>query len=143
MMEAMAQRENLSQQFHSSFARGISESWEEVFSKLDTNGDGCIDYGEFLSAACNKQKLINQANLWAAFNILDMNGDGMIDTDEIAKRFTYSNLKEMTDQMDPERDEEFWLKLIDEFDDDGDGKISFEEFESNMIRMVEDAQARR
>ena len=67
----------------------------------------------------------------------------MIDTSEIAKRFTYSNLKEMTDQMDPGRDEEFWLKLIDEFDDDGDGKISFEEFESNMIRMVEDAQNRR
>ena len=45
--------------------------------------------------------------------------------------------------MDPEKDEEFWLKLIDEFDNDGDGKISFEEFESNMIGMVEDSQNRR
>ena len=45
--------------------------------------------------------------------------------------------------MNPNRDEEFWLKLIDEFDDDGDGKISFDEFENNMIRMVEDAQNRR
>ena len=41
--------------------------------------------------------------------------------------------------MDPERGEEFWLKQISDFDDDGDGMISFEEFESGMIRMVEDS----
>ena len=45
--------------------------------------------------------------------------------------------------MNPERDEEYFLKLIEEFDDDGDGKINFEEFKNNMIRMVEDAQNRR
>ena len=67
----------------------------------------------------------------------------MITTDEIAQRFTYSNFKEMTDKMEPEKDEEFWLKLIADFDDSGDGKISFDEFESNMIRMVEDSLNRR
>ena len=45
--------------------------------------------------------------------------------------------------MDPERGEEFWLKQISDFDDDGDGMISFDEFESNMIRMVEDSLNRR
>ena len=45
--------------------------------------------------------------------------------------------------MEPEKDEEFWLKLIADFDDDGDGKISFDEFESKMIRMVEDSLNRR
>ena len=59
---------------------------------MDYNGDGHISYQEFLSAACNKQKLINEKNLQAAFKILDDNSDGLIDKDEIAKRFTYSNL---------------------------------------------------
>ena len=63
----------------------------------------------------------------------------MISTDEIAQRFTYCNFKEILDQINPERGEEFWLKQISDFDDDGDGMISFDEFEIGMIRMVEDS----
>ena len=97
MIVAMAAKDNQGHQFNSSFARSYGQSWEEIFDKLDTNRDGTIDYQEFLSAACDKQKLTNSENLWAAFKMLDLNGDGLISTDEIAQRFTYSNLKDMTD----------------------------------------------
>lgn len=45
---------------------------------MDTNNDGRIDYGEFITAMTNKDRLLNEENLRIAFDIFDLNKDGFI-----------------------------------------------------------------
>lgn len=37
-----------------------SSDWSQLIEQLDTNNDGKIDYGEFIGAAINKQKLLSK-----------------------------------------------------------------------------------
>ena len=48
-----------------------TSDWSELIEQLDTNGDGKIDYGEFITAAVNRQKLLNEQNLDVAFKLFD------------------------------------------------------------------------
>ena len=67
--------------FYSSY--GKDPDWKSVISAVDSNGDGLIDYDEFMTAAANRAKLLNKENLKAAFKVLDANGDGKITPDEL------------------------------------------------------------
>ena len=49
----------------------------------DVNGDGHIDYAEFVSAAIDTTKLLSEPNLETAFKIFDTNGDGSISRAEL------------------------------------------------------------
>ena len=49
----------------------------------DIDGDGQIDYTEFLTAAMDKTKLLTQANLKRAFNLLDTDGNGYASRSDI------------------------------------------------------------
>ena len=49
----------------------------------DFDGDGRINYDEFMTAAYNRQKLLNQENLTQAFISLDRNSDGTISRSEL------------------------------------------------------------
>ena len=44
----------------------------------DLNGDGRIDFQEFIQAAINHKSLLNKANIEAIFNMFDSNHDGSI-----------------------------------------------------------------
>ena len=58
---------------------GKDPDWATVIHAIDANKDGQIDYDEFITAAANRAKLLNEDNLKAAFRSLDTNGDGTID----------------------------------------------------------------
>ena len=49
---------------------------ERLFVLIDTDGDGKIDYTDFVCAACNRELLLSKDNLEAAFKIFDSNGNG-------------------------------------------------------------------
>ena len=55
--------------------------------QLDTNRDGKIDYGEFITAAVNRTKLLNEENLRIAFTLFDKDGNGSISKDELKAVF--------------------------------------------------------
>lgn len=52
------------------------QDWNEILESIDANGDGNIDFTEFISAAYNRQKLLNAENIEIAFNLFDLDGDG-------------------------------------------------------------------
>jgi calcium-dependent protein kinase len=58
-----------------------------LFANLDANGDGKIDYNEFIAAAVEKTVLVSNANLRAVFNTIDKDGNGEISKEELKEVF--------------------------------------------------------
>ncbi len=88
------------------------------------DGNGVIDYNEFLTCAINKDKILSQENLEYCFNAFDLDGSGSITLDEITKIFKSS--KSSGEEL------ESFKKILNESDANGDGEISFEEFKDIM-----------
>jgi calcium-dependent protein kinase len=98
------------------------EDVEKMFRAVDSDNSGFIDYSEFVVAAMNEQALTTKDKLQAAFKMFDKDGSGVISADEIKEVLGFGgNLdKEAIDMI---------MKQVDE---NGDGQISFEEFECMM-----------
>ena len=60
---------------------------EQMLRATDTNGDGRIDYTEFVAAALEKSVLLSTNNLKNTFRLFDQNGDGTISKDELKNVF--------------------------------------------------------
>ena len=112
---------------------GKEADWEKVINSIDTNNDGLVDYDEFMTAASNRVKLLNDQNLRNAFDVLDSGGDGYISADELQGAFMRGNIKYDLPSQGILFNEKYWKKLLDEMDTDKDGQISFEEFKTYML----------
>ena len=97
---------------------------------FDEDGGGSVDFREFiLGLSAFSSKGNKEEKLRFAFKVYDMDRDGYISNGElflVLKMMVGQNLKETQLQQIVD-------KTIMEADQDGDGRISFEEFE----RMVE------
>lgn len=91
---------------------------------MDLDGNGFIDYSEFLTATINRDKIMSKQNLDLAFKTFDKDGSGKISLDEIMQIFQSSSNK-----VD---DKSLFESLIKEADQNGDGEISFDEFKNLM-----------
>ena len=54
-----------------------------MFKDMDTDGNGTIEYSEFVAATMKFTKEKQRTHLRKAFDSFDLNGDGFIDRDEI------------------------------------------------------------
>lgn len=110
------------------FANTSEDDWEEILVTMDANGDGKIDFPEFVAAAYDRQKLLNKKNIKIAFAMFDIDGDGFISKEEFQQVLGTVNpnsdaLKEMLEQ---------WTQVLKDVDTDGDGQLSIDEFEKAM-----------
>ena len=93
-----------------------------MFAQVDADGNGEIDYSEFVVATMNEKNLISNNKLQTAFKMFDKDGGGSISTDEIKQVLSFGqNL-----------DEKVVNQIIEQVDANGDGEISFEEFAEMM-----------
>ena len=122
----------LGDKFGSIMGRAVKP--RELFSILDQNNDGKVSYAEFLAGATDKAQLLNEERLKMAFNVLDMDGNGMVSSQELRWRFT-SGSNENIAQLNV--NEDFWEKMVQDLDSDGDGNITYEEFRVNMAKVLE------
>lgn len=60
---------------------------EEMLRGADLDGDGKVDYTEFIAAAFRKDLLLSGENLQRAFRMFDADGDGTISKEELKKVF--------------------------------------------------------
>ena len=67
------------------------EDWDNMVMAMDTNGDGRIDYTEFITAAFNREMLLSKQNLGVTFKIFDADGNGSISLDELKAVFARGN----------------------------------------------------
>ena len=64
-----------------------SKDYIELMKSMDTDGNGIIDYTEFITAAIDKAAVLNVENLTAAFKLLDTDNSGYISIDELKAAF--------------------------------------------------------
>lgn len=100
---------------------------KEMLRNADVNKDDRVDYTEFVTAAFDKQKLLNKENLDKVFKMLDADGDGKISRQELQSVFGTSQLEE---------GEATWLEIMEQVDTDKDGFISYEEFNEHMFEVI-------
>ena len=55
-----------------------AEDVERIFRSLDTNGDGLINYSEFLAATVDRKQALSMQNLQFAFHHFDVDNSGYI-----------------------------------------------------------------
>ena len=63
------------------------EDVEHIFRTLDTNGDGLINYSEFLAATVDRKKALTMQNLQFAFHHFDVDNSGFITEQDLAEVF--------------------------------------------------------
>jgi len=56
--------------------------------KCDLDGDGKIDWQEFVMGSIDHKALLNQENIDKMFKMFDLNDDGEISTDELRYMFS-------------------------------------------------------
>ena len=100
---------------------------DNMISSIDLDGNGVIDYNEFLTCTMNKEKILNNDNLEICFKAFDSDNSGKISLDEISAIFN-SGDKEKIDKEELE----VFKKMIKDADENGDGEISFKEFKDLM-----------
>lgn len=122
--DGMLSKEEIAEGYEEHFGMSIDdEELDRMFDAIDTDGNGTIDYSEFLMATMNEQQLMSKEKLKQAFKMFDKDGSGTISKDEIKEALGSSS-------------EELVSKIVSEVDIDGDGEITFEEFEKMMNMMT-------
>lgn len=103
---------------------GKRENGEELLRILraaDTDGNGTINYTEFLAATMNATTFLKDQYLRTAFKMFDKDNSGKIDSSEIGELLSGEEFRDVYSSEQLEA-------AIKEVDSNGDGEIDFEEF---------------
>jgi len=96
---------------------------ELLMEAADVNGNGYLDYGEFVAVTIHLQRLSNDGHLRTAFLFFDKDSSGYIERAELADA--------LADESG-HTDEAALNNVLREVDTDKDGRISFDEFVAMM-----------
>ncbi|KAI7743476.1 LOW QUALITY PROTEIN: hypothetical protein M8C21_011327, partial [Ambrosia artemisiifolia] len=94
-------------------------------SRVDLDGDGTLNYNEFVAVNVHLKRMANDEHLHKAFGFFDRNRSGYIEVDEL--RYVLSDDEENIDGI-----EEVIHAIMHDVDTDKDGRISYEEFAAMM-----------
>lgn len=97
------------------------EMIDEAFQNLDFDGDGKIEYTEFISATLEAEMVLKREQLKETFDRLDIDCNGYIEEFELREHLGVDYSPSLVQQA------------LEKADKDADGKISYSEFESKCI----------
>ena len=99
-----------------------SKETDRVMKAIDADGNGYIEYEEFVRGGIDKKKILTNENLNIVFGIFDKDKSGKISSDELKNILDKEGMFE----------NRVWDKIIKDIDLNGDGVISFSEFKKMM-----------
>ncbi|KAK8601899.1 hypothetical protein V6N13_058432 [Hibiscus sabdariffa] len=88
----------------------------------DVDGDGTLNYGEFVAVSVHLRKMANDEHLHKAFAFFDLNKSGFLEREDLRDS--------LNDEVDTS--EEVIDAIMHDVDTDKDGRISYEEFVAMM-----------
>ncbi|GFP98791.1 calcium-dependent protein kinase 8 [Phtheirospermum japonicum] len=94
-----------------------------LMEAADVDGDGTLNYAEFLAVSVHLRKMANDEHLHKAFAFFDRNSSG------------YIEIEELRDALSDEGDatsEDVIVAIMHDVDTNKDGRISYEEFAAMM-----------
>jgi len=109
--------------------KDLKKEIDIIFRNLDMDGNGYIEYEEFIRAAVNKEFFVSDEVIEFAFKFFDKDNSGDITYDEIKEVFKDSMIKKSKEDISLK-------KIINEVDKNGDGVISYEEFVLAMKKLI-------
>eukprot|EP00347_Sterkiella_histriomuscorum_P000790 403374494 len=109
--------------------RLTEDELQGILRAVDTDKNGAINYTEFIAATLKSDVYQDSKNIQNAFEMLDKDGNGYIEEKELAEII---GLQLGTNQ-------EMLRRLMSEVDDNGDNKISFNEFK-RMLTLLSEKQ---
>ncbi|KAK8587335.1 hypothetical protein V6N12_021832 [Hibiscus sabdariffa] len=98
-----------------------SEVWQ-LMEAADVDGNGTIDYFEFITATMHMNRIEREERLYTAFQHFDKDNSGYITMEELKQALRKYNMK----------DEKTIREIIAEVDTDKDGRINYDEFVAMM-----------
>ncbi|CAI0557280.1 unnamed protein product [Linum tenue] len=98
----------------------------KIFKVADLDGDGFIDFNEFVEAQ-RKEGGVQTMDLQSAFRTFDANGDGRISAEEVM-----GVLRQLGDRCSLED----CRRMVRAVDNDGDGLVNMDEFTTMMTRTL-------
>jgi calcium-dependent protein kinase len=98
---------------------------KEIIKRIDADGDGEINYGEFLMASLNHNSLLSSERLEIAFRMFDIDGNGEISIKELQSLLSLAKAI----------DEETVMRAMREIDGKTKKTIKFSEFKALMQKI--------
>ena len=109
--------------------KDLEQEVDRVMKIIDVDGNGFIEYEEFLRASLDKNKILTQENVQIVFKLFDVNNKGSISPAE---------LKKVMGQNVDDINEDVWDEIIRDIDLNKDGVISFYEFDKMLDEVRND-----
>lgn len=102
--------------------RGLeSQSLSSLLDEIAPSENGTVRYTDFLVAAINYQKVLNDKTLFLAFKRFDRDDDGFLTIEEMHSAMTNMGSSLSAEEL---------RALLLPFDQDSDNLINFQEFKS-------------
>ena len=97
-------------------------NFDKIFSVLDGQNKGYIEYSEFLRASLDRKNIVTEENLKCAFSYFDKDNKGYFDEEQLNNFFKENKIKE-----------QLYHLIFEEIDLKKNGKIDFDVFKSIML----------
>mmetsp|Transcript_25827 Transcript_25827/g.25370 ORF Transcript_25827/g.25370 Transcript_25827/m.25370 type:complete len:209 (-) Transcript_25827:25-651(-) len=121
----LSKDELLAQYKHTMGANQAEEEVQRIMREVDVDGNGFIDYSEFIMASAKRESLLSKQNLENAFRLFDNDNSGKISAKEIRNILGREVISS----------DEVWRDLVGQVDQNGDGEIDLREFTEMMLKL--------